>query len=90
MMTAAVEKSSSFVSRVQNEDGFALEAVYWKDRGVPVYAVVLMPLKLVPQLRKDLKRKDVMLEEYGEVLVRGEGEELPEGLIDELYDLVTK
>lgn len=88
-MTAQPKRS--FVERLELDDSFALELVTGNDEhGQPSYALLLLPANKVEDLRRALANKDTVLEEYGEVLARGEGHEPPEDVVEDIQALLTK
>lgn len=83
--------SRSFVERMEMEDSYALELVTGTDEhGQDFYAVLLLEANKVEDLRRTLTIKNAVLDDYGEVLAKGEGHEPPEGLIEEIRGLLTK
>lgn len=85
------QNGKSFVERVGMEDSFAIELVTGQDvHGKPSWSLLLLPTNKVQELRRTLAIRDVALEDFGEVLASGEGEEPPEELLEELQGLLTR
>lgn len=81
----------SFVERLELDDSYALELVTGNDEhGNPSYALLLLPAGKVADLHRALANKDVILEDFGEVLAKGEGHEPPEDLVEEVQALLTR
>lgn len=88
-MTAQPQRS--FVERLELDDSYALELVTGNDEnGQPSYALLLLPANKVDDLRRALANNDTVLEEFGEVLARGEGHEPPEEVVEEIQALLTR
>lgn len=85
------QNGKSFVERIGMEDSFAIELVTGMDvHGKPSWTLLLLPSQKVQDLRRALALRDVALEDFGEVLASGEGDEPPEELLEELQGLLTR
>lgn len=88
-MTAQPKRS--FTERLELDDSYALELVTGNDEhGRPSYALLLLPANKVNDLRRALANRDVVLEDFGEVLAKGEGLEPPEDMVEEIQALLTR
>ena len=88
---AVHDTGKSFVERIGMEDSFAIELVTGDDvHGKPSWTLLLLPSQKVQDLRRALALRDVALEDFGEVLASGEGDEPPEELLEELQGLLTR
>lgn len=87
----ATLEGKSFVERIGMEDSFAIELVTGDDvHGKLSWTLLLLPSNKVQDLRRNLALRDVVLEDFGEVLASGEGDEPPEELLEELQGLLTR
>lgn len=90
-MSIVPMKTKSFSGGVMSKDDLALELVTGNDaKGRPSYALLLLLASKVKDLRIALATKDVVLENYGKVMAKGAGHEPPEGLIDDIVELLNE
>jgi hypothetical protein len=83
-------KSASFSSSVTSGENMSLELVTGNNaEGKPSYALLLLPANRVKDLRIALSMKDVVLENYGKVLAKGEGNEPPADMLEDIKEMLA-
>lgn len=80
----------SFTERLALDDSYSLQLITGHVEGVARWSFLLLPTGRLDDLSRALATRQVALEDYGEILAQGEGEEPPEELAEELYALITR
>lgn len=85
------QEPESFAARISREDSYSLELITGASpEGKEEWSVLLVQASRVGELSRALSSRQVVLEEFGEVLATGEGSEPPEELMEELRALITR
>jgi len=81
----------SFTEKLKQHEHASLELVTGHDNdNNPIYALVLVPSPKVPEMRRALQNKDVVLENFGEVVATGAGHEPPQEMLEDMVALMQK
>jgi hypothetical protein len=90
MPVIQMEETKSFLSNLKSSEELALELVTGNNaEGKPHYALLLLPVNKVKELKIALSMKDIVLEDYGQVMARGDGHEPPADLVEDILGLLT-
>lgn len=82
----------SFVNKIKSQSGISVELILGEDEnGKPFHGFILMKASNMDTLRKEvIIKKGQDLSDYGVVLLKGEGHEVPEGVAEEVIATVEE